>query len=151
MMDSGGFHAAASSMRQTSTEPKIAPAVRRRNSGSDFGRTSPNPGKSIKNRTFFSGSSSGSTLFQTGGVITRCQPKQERRDNPSLLRRAIAVCFDRDPHNPWPTSRSNDLHLHDPENAISILRSNPSITQPQFQPSEIRSVESLQRSDTSLL
>ncbi|KAJ8634684.1 hypothetical protein MRB53_008951 [Persea americana] len=90
MMDSGGFHAAASSLRQTSTEPKIAPTVRRRNSGSDFGRTSPNPGKSIKNRTFFSGSSSGSTLFQMGGVITRCKPKQEHRDNLSLLRRAIA-------------------------------------------------------------
>ncbi|KAJ8636110.1 hypothetical protein MRB53_010377 [Persea americana] len=35
-MDSGGFHAAASSLRQTPTEPKIAPAVRRRNGGSDF-------------------------------------------------------------------------------------------------------------------
>ncbi|KAJ8616454.1 hypothetical protein MRB53_035826 [Persea americana] len=98
-MDSVGFHAAASSLRQTPTEPKIAPAVRRRNGGSDFGRTSPNLGKSIKNRTFFSGSSSGFTLFRTGGVITRCQPKQERRDNLSLLRRAITVFFDRDPHN----------------------------------------------------
>eukprot|EP00268_Persea_americana_P029316 TRINITY_DN28365_c0_g1_i2.p1 TRINITY_DN28365_c0_g1~~TRINITY_DN28365_c0_g1_i2.p1 ORF type:complete len:132 (-),score=13.64 TRINITY_DN28365_c0_g1_i2:9-404(-) len=36
MMDSGGVHAAASSLRQTPTEPKIAPAVRRRNGGSDF-------------------------------------------------------------------------------------------------------------------
>ncbi|KAJ8650489.1 hypothetical protein MRB53_003512 [Persea americana] len=36
MMNSGDFHAAASSLRQTPTEPKIAPAVRRRNGGSDF-------------------------------------------------------------------------------------------------------------------
>ncbi|KAJ8650545.1 hypothetical protein MRB53_003568 [Persea americana] len=36
MMDSGGFHAAASSLRQMPTEPKIAPAVRRWNGGIDF-------------------------------------------------------------------------------------------------------------------